>query len=130
MGQTVWSLPNVLAPPLTVGYFTEYNQSSFFSAKHVYTNAKRQSFIGHEIMLSVSVNRSTRKTKKLSTQFKAMTDKMWQEYPQKEKYFILKHRLLAHLEELKEIRMNDDDAMTFLFSYKMQLRFFDEDRNH
>merc|ERR1712130_298388 len=58
-----------------------------------------------------------------------MIDTIWNHYPQKQKYFFLKNILINHLNELKQIRMSHKD-IKLLYSYKMQLRYFDEDRNY
>ena len=125
--QSTWSLPGNKRFQKS-GYYTEYNRSSFYSAKHIYKSANIDSFIGHEILLSVAINRETRKPKALSQGFKALIDSMWSYYPQKQKYVALKNVLLDHLNELKQIRMSDMNKL--LYSYKMQLRYCDEDRNH
>eukprot|EP00483_Globobulimina_turgida_P011993 UN12015 len=112
----------------TTGYYTEYNTSSYFRAKHVKKQG-RKSFIGHEISLAVAINRKTRKKKALTKDFKQWIDSNWNRYPNplKSQYLTSKNKLSKHLNELKQIKMN---KIKPLFSYKMQLRYIDEDRNY
>eukprot|EP01084_Bolivina_argentea_P000342 649_1 len=116
---------------ITSAYYTEYGTSSYYAVKHVKKQGKT-GFIGHEISLSVAINRMIRKKKPINDEFKQFIDANWNLYPKelKPQYYKSKNILLTHLNELKHIGMNKIENNKLLYSHKMQLRYFDEDRNH
>lgn len=118
-------------------YFTESSQSSsYWIANHIkrilLDDNKQDEYIGHSIGIQVKVDRAKRVRTNVSDKFKKQCQNTWDNiYPKelKPKYIEMKQTVSKHLDELKLIK-NEKVLPSLIFSYKLQLRYMDEDRNH
>eukprot|EP01084_Bolivina_argentea_P141270 248251_1 len=115
-------------------YLLDANHTSHWHANHTQNVSlnNKDDYVGHAVGLYVNMNRATRKPKALSDVFKNKCKQTWNDkYPQdlKPVYIKLKNITSNHLQTLKKIKM-DRNYNDILFSYNLQLRYMDEDRNH
>ena len=120
-------------PYLSVAsYFTETGKATSWVANHCRT-INNDEYIAHSIGIGVGIDRAQRKVKPVSAKFKAECDNIWNNlYPVqlKPKYKELKGIVNTHLAELNGVRHVKTFPSDLVFSYKLQLRFMDEDRNY
>eukprot|EP01084_Bolivina_argentea_P067106 122297_1 len=111
-----------------ITYPTQYGNKSFYFASHVADIIKKQC-IADAVIMNVSFDAITRKTRKVDNETKAMIDNVWKyDYPQnmKQRYQSLKDILLKNSRYLKQNVVNNANKQ-LLLSYEMNLRYCDQD---
>eukprot|EP01084_Bolivina_argentea_P005698 10758_1 len=113
-----------------VSYPVEYGNKSYFASFHM-RDMMHQQWLGDSLVMIVAFNHKTKKTYPVDDELKNIINNSWNnEYPNdfKSRYKPLKQTFSSNMKYLtKNILKTDDKNKILLYSYKMQIRYQDQD---